>query len=145
MAYNDLNHKLEEAMKSLVDALALDGVTVNTGATQSEMEAPYVLCSAPGGGSTPENLKDTGIYVHEATVIVSSSLDDVADMATHRARVASVFDTFRDDAIATSLSDAVSDFHVYDVDFISSDMEEEERKVTNTLGMEIVCCASDIN
>jgi len=144
MAYNDLNSKLEEAMKSLVDALALADVTVNTGATKSDLATPYVICSAPGGGQEEENLKGTGIYRHDAEVIVASQLDDVTDMATHRARVASVFDTFRDSAITTSLSDAVDDFHVYDVDFMDSPMEEEERKVTNTLSMEIVCCASDI-
>ena len=143
MAYNDLNSKLEEAMKSLVDALALADVTVNTGATKSDLATPYVICSAPGGGQEEENLKGTGIYRHEANVMVATSLDDDT-IAEHRARVASVFDTFRDSAITTSLSDAVDDFHVYDVDFMDSPMEEEERKVTNTLAMEIVCCASDI-
>lgn len=144
MAYNDLNSKLEEAMKLVVDDLALSGVTVNAGATAEDLDAPYVVCAVPGGGDEAENLKGTGIYVHNATVTVASSLDDDS-IATHRSRVSSVFDSFRDDAIATTLSGKVEDFHVYDVDFTSSNQEEAERKVMTTLEMDITCCASDIS
>lgn len=143
MAYNDLNSKLEEAMKSVVDDLALASVTVNAGATTEDLATPYVVCACSAGGTEAENLKGTGIYVHTATVTVTSSLDDDT-MVTHRSRVASVFDAFRDNDIATTLSSAVSDFHCYDVLFRASPMDESERKVSNILEMEVVCCASDI-
>lgn len=144
MADNDLNAKVEEAMDSVVTDLALSGVTVNTGGTAETLTTPYVICSCLGGGAEAENLKGTGVYVHAATVTVGSSMDD-GTLATHRARVASVFDAFRDDAIAATLSSAVSGFHVYDVTFTGATQEEADRKLMNTLEMEIVCCASDIS
>jgi len=140
MAYNDLTSKLEAAMKAVVDALALSGVTVNTGVEEETLAVPFVICAADG---TTEEIKSTGIFRCSARVVVASSADDTS-LVDHRARVASVFDAFLDDAISTTLSAQVADFYVYDVSYTGQPSAMENRQLKNTLEMEIVCCASDI-
>lgn len=139
--YNDLFSKLEAAMKSVVDALGLDGVTVNTGMDDDELTVPYVVCNADSAGE--EVVKDTGLMEVSARVIVASEAD-AHDMTTHRSRVATVFDAFMDDAIAATLSSAVADFHCMDINIAGMDSDAEGRKHRNILMIDAVCCGSDL-
>lgn len=139
--YTQLASKLEAAMKSLVDALALTGVTVNRGIDDAELAAPYVVIVAKSAGE--EVFLDSGIEQFTAEVRVASAAD-AQSLSDHTARVGQVFDVFRDDAIAASLSAAASDFHCYQVVKAGENEEVSNRKLINTLVLDCAVCGSDL-
>lgn len=111
MASNDLTSKAEAAMKSVVDALALTGVTSNTGQDDDTLALPNVICSVEQTGE--EVPIGSGNFVLTGRATVNSSADDET-LAAHRARVATVFDAFMADNIGATLSAAVTDFYAYE-------------------------------
>lgn len=140
---SDLNNKLEEALKSVVDGLGLAAtVTVNTGADLDELALPYVVCAASGGGQ--QEIIGSGLFRIGCSVLVASSADDDT-LADHRSLVDSVFGGLRTSTAEIDLSDAVSDFHVVYVEFTGSTAEEADRKLMNKLEMDVVCCGTDIS
>lgn len=141
MAYNDLTGKLEEALKWVVDNLALAGVTINTGVDTDSLTTPFVACTVTGAGN--EEIIDTGIMRLSGHIMVASSADDTT-LANHRQMYGIINDAFFDSAIAKTLSDAVSDFHCYAFYRRSLPSEQRERKMINNLEFEAVVCASDI-
>src|SRR3990172_4738862 len=122
-------------MKSVVDALGLSGVTVNTGVEEEGLALPYVICSADG---MQEELIGSGIFRLAATVAVASSADD-STLLNHRAIVNQVFDAFLQSDIDATLSAAVNDFFVYQVLPGGMPSSVENRQLRNNLQMEVVC------
>lgn len=151
--------KLEEAMKTVVESVtlavtsaeaAIDRTTVAvlTGMDDDDIELPFVACAVVGAGE--EIVIGTGIVRSTVRVSVHSSAQEVT-LAEQRARAAAVFDAFFQDAIRTTLSDAVDDFHVWDVKFNSPEPTrrdstgEDTFKFVTELTMEVVWCGSDIS
>lgn len=140
--FNDVFSKAEEAAKSVVDDLSLSGVTVNTGIDEDELAAPYVVLFASSSGD--EVVRSTGIISLTLDVTVAS-LADAHDLDSHRARVAEVFDSFLDSGIAVTLSSAIDDFHCYEAVETGRAADTDDRKLTNTLSLDLVCCGSSIS
>jgi len=141
MGANDLESKVEEALASVVTAQALSGLNVHTGLDEDNLNVPYVICMCAGQGE--EVLRDSGTFKLEAVVKVVSSADDET-LAEHRSRLATVRDSIMDSGIAATLTAAVSEFHVYDVELAGLGAEFEDRKYSNSLELNVTCCASDI-
>ncbi len=99
---NDLNTKLEEALKSVVDGLTISGVdAANTGLDDDELDAPYVICSAPS--SDPDIVPGIGYFRFNCVVTVASLADaaralqpsvtrlSTATFTTHYRRLSAAF------------------------------------------------------
>lgn len=152
--YNDLESKLEAAMKAVFEAAAVvapsdneEGLIIATGLSFDDIGVPNVVFSCESVGE--EAVKGTGIFYCRGSVSVASHAKD-ATLAGHRDRVAKARDIFLDSAIAATLSAALSDFHCYDVrkHEMRRDIEQREKVgavVRNTLSFEAVCCGSDIS
>jgi hypothetical protein len=108
MSYNDLQSKTEAAGKSLVDALGISGLTVNSGASDQTKALPLcvVVCE---GLAEPAGLPQTGIYRGALRFRVKDNANDVT-LSDHRARVAQIFDAVSVDNLASQLSAAVAGF-----------------------------------
>jgi len=139
--FNDILSKCEAAMKSLIDALAVSGLTVNTGIEDDELAAPYAICYAD---SSDEIVRGTGLLTASMAISVVS-MADIDSLATHRARVATIFDGIRQSDAHETLSAAVTDFHCYEVVETGRDSGMEDRKLRNTLNVDLVVCGSDIS
>ena len=139
--FNDLLSKSEEACKSAIDALALSGVTVNTGIEDETISLPYVVCYASG---STEEVVDTGLDRVRMEIVMCSDAEATTGLVTHRARVAEIMDLFRDRDIITTLGAAVSDFGVIHVHFDNQKGEMEDHKLKNTMELDIICCSKDI-
>ena len=142
---NDLNTKLEEAIKSVVDGLTIAGVTeANTGMDDDDLNAPYVICSVPSSGE--EEVHMIGYFRFSGMVKVASSQDDDS-LAAHRTRVATVRDELMDTGLAETLSAAVSGLHVPygGVYFMGLTEETSNRKLISTLELDILSCGSDVS
>jgi hypothetical protein len=148
--FNDILSKLEAALKSLVDALALTGtrgstanvaVTVNTGLDDETIARPSVICQAED--TSEEAVRDSGVFRIKARARVYSHSNDEA-LTEHRARVGAVADAFTRDDIAGLLSDAAADFHVYDVQFMGLNADPEGDTFHTDIDFLITCCGSDL-
>lgn len=140
--FNDLLSKCEAACKSVIDGLALTGVTVNTGLEDESLTLPYVVCYA---SSSTEEVVDSGLDRVVTEIIIVSDANATTALATHRSRVATIMDTFRDEDISTDLTAAVSDFGVIHVLFREQTGTMEDHKLRNTMILDIICCGSDIS
>jgi hypothetical protein len=148
--YNDLLSKLEAALKSLVDALALTGtrgstanvaVGVLTGLDDDAVSLPKIVCHAED--TTEEVVRHTGNFrVRCHLHIYSHSADET--LAVHRNRVARVIDAIHMDNIAAQLSAAVADFYVFDAHFMGPSADPEGNAFHTDLEFTVVCCASDL-
>ena len=141
--YNDLSGKLEEAAKSLVDALAVSGLTVLAGQSIDEVAAPYALCNAENGSG--EVILDTGLVTVSLIIEVVSNCNDQTNVTDHRALVAQVFDVFFGDTVEALLSAEVTDFHVYDVHRVGTASEVQSDKFVSQLTLDVVLCAIDVS
>lgn len=143
MAYNDLQSKIEAAVKSLVDALALSGVTVTTGADDDAIALPIVRCVCDEL-SEATGLPRVGLFSGTVRVAVKSNAHDTT-LAAHRARVAAVFDAISIDTLAADLSSAVADFTCIfaGAQFQGMSIADAE-SWENTIGFDGVFCASDV-
>lgn len=148
--YNDLLSKLEAAEKTIIDALALTGtrgstadvaLTVNTGLDDDEQLAPRAICQAED--TTEEAVRDSGIFRIKSRIRIYSHSSDES-LAVHRARVGAIADAFQNDTIAQTLSDAIEDFHVYEVQFMGLSADPEGNSLHTDIEMIVVCCASDL-
>ena len=139
--FNDLLSKAEAACKSAIDALALSGVTINTGIEDETIALPYVVCYASG---STEEIPDTGLDRVRMEVIMCSDAEATTGLVTHRARVAQIIDLFRDADIITTLGAAETDFGVMEVAFDSQSAEMEDHKLKNTMELDIICCSKDL-
>jgi 3-phosphoglycerate kinase len=140
MPDNDLTSKAEAARQSVVDALALTGVTVNTGQDDDTLALPNVICSVEQGN---EEVIGLGNFRLVARVTVNSSSDDNT-LAEHRTRVATVFDAFINDAIHTTLSAAVSGFYAYEIWERRQGKLVKEKTLCDWLEMEFLAAAADL-
>ena len=146
MAYNDVLGKCEDALATIITALALTGeragdavdVEVVTGAEDEERQTPFVCLQADD--TQEEVVKGTGIYRVLARAIIESNEGET--LLTHRARVASAADALMVDDIATQLSSAVEDFHVYDVSFTGQKANIDGNSLKTMVEMTVVCCGS---
>lgn len=139
--YNDLLGKVELALKAVIDSLALDGLTVNMGEDDENLQTPYAVCIATEAIET--DLREGGNYTVSAEVMVATSADTETHEA-HKARVSAIFDKLSESDIATQLADAVEDFGVDVVQYPRQTKSRVERKWTTTQHLEIVCCAKDL-
>lgn len=138
MAENDFFAKLEARLKAVVDAIGLDSsVTVSAGSSAGTLEPPFVICAARE--TSGEVFLDSSIYEVTAAVVVGTNMDDET-LATHRARVAEVFDAFRQSGIAATLSDETEGIYVYQVHSPSFESEQEERELMDVLTFTVVAC-----
>lgn len=128
-------------MQDIVEDLSLSGVTVLTGADDAIKVVPNVICMCDG--SSEEDPKFSGNWAVNAAVIVTSSAKDTT-LATHRSTVSSVFQAFSTTTIAADMAGKVSDFHVFGVVLGDMDSERNSVQFTDTLNMEIHCCANDL-
>lgn len=143
MAYNDLQSKIEAAAKVLVDALALSGVTVTTGADDDTIALPAVFCMA-GDLTEAEGLIGTGIFRGALTIRVKSNANDTS-LAAHRERVATVFDAIAIDVLKTSMSAAGTDFTCLFAGQLRQGQAVSDGQSWNTdLVVDGVWCASDV-
>ena len=140
--YNDLLSKAEAACKSVIDGLGLSGVTVNTGIDDDTLELPYVVCYASG---STEVVVDTGLDRVRMQIILCSDAEATTGLATHRTRVATVTDLFRDEDIIASLTAAEEDFGVIHVHFDNQSSDMMDHKLKHTVELDIICCGMDIN
>lgn len=141
MPNNDVESKNEAAGKSVVDGLSLTGVTSNTGQDDDMLALPNVICGCDQGDEEPLG---TGIFrtVLRVTVNSPNNVDDA--LATHRTRVQTVRDAFMSDAIETTLTTAVSDFHAYIPYARRSGKLAKEEAFCDWLELEYLSCASDL-
>jgi hypothetical protein len=140
--YNDVSMKLEAALKAVIDAQGIDGLKVNTGITDQEIELPCCICSAEK--EQEEEIKDTGIFKIKAKISVRSSPENSADFAKFRPTVAQIFDAVLNEEAAAQLSEAIDDFHCYDITRIGGDARIEDKSHVVELILDAVCCGSEI-
>lgn len=133
---NDLFAKLEARIKAVVDGLGLaSGVTVNTGSSADTLEPPYVMCAVE---AAPQEVHhNVNVWEVSAKVSVGTNADDET-LATHRARVATVFDAFRQDNLASTLSDATEGVGVQFVHSTTLESEQLEREWVDTISFTLI-------
>ena len=142
---NDLNTKLEEALKSVIDALTIAGVAAaNTGLDDDDLNAPYVMCTA--STSTEETVPRLGYFTLNAVVTIATNADDSGALAAHRTRVATVRDELLDTSLAETLSAAVTGFHVPygGVYFTGLGEDVRDQMLISTVELDIIACGSDV-
>ena len=124
MSDNSTQTKAEEALKTLVDALTLQDVTVLGGAPASRvytgldsdsMQLPCVICSADGNWQEPDGLHGTGNLQGQLIVRLRTNANDtdgasVAARESHIARVTACRNGIFVSDLADQLS-AVTQFH----------------------------------
>lgn len=148
--YNDLLSKLEAAEKSVIDALALTGtragdavdLTVNTGLDDSDLLRPCAICQAED--TTEEAVRDSGNFRVKTRIRIQSHSTD-EDLAIHRARVGAIADAFHRDDIAATLTAALADFHVFDVEFLGLTADPEGDSFQTDIELTVVCCGMDLS
>lgn len=138
----ELCEKLEEAMQSVVTGLALSGVASLTGSDDATKTSPNVICRA--NVSEPDGPAFSGNYTLSAEAEVNSQAGDDS-LATHRTRVAAVFDAFQDDGLIGTLSAAVSDFTVQGIVNQGYDKgQQEDTQWSDRILLDVYCCGTDI-
>jgi hypothetical protein len=142
---NEIQNKIEDACKAVIDALALE-VTAFTGQGIESLILPRVVCSCP---SVPEEIvKRSWTYKAQATITLISQADDTSK-AVHRENWKTITNAFADSDAAATLTAATPDFHCYEVSFIggAADLEgnETERTFQNSIELELICCAFSIS
>lgn len=116
MPYSQVDRKVEDAVKSLIDEFAgenLDGATTYAGADATEMTIPRVQIVATQ--ATPEVQEDyiTGNWTVEVTVALVTNYADTS-RADRAAAAGELFDIFfRTDLIAQLNSRPVADLTFY--------------------------------
>jgi hypothetical protein len=140
----DTNSKIEEAIKAVVDDLALSNITVNTSIDDDELAIPYIICSVSTSGE--EETIGSGYFRFNAEIKIATSSDD-SDLATHRTRVATVRDEFFDSDIAATLTGKVSDLFIPFGGVLKMGMGPEEvinKKLISTLMLDIIACGATV-
>jgi len=147
--FNDLTSKVEESLKSVVDALSLlDSASASvpcfTGTDDDDHQTPCVLVHAMQSNEEP---LDTGNFHFKCLIHVQTRIggDSGETLAQHRTRCAKVFDEFIASDANSTLSAAVSDFYVYDVTNEGFSSSQADSTVVNTLQIDVLACASDIS
>ena len=144
--YNDILSKLEAAMKTVLDALALTGtrgtdtaavVSILTGLDDDAALLPRVTVHAIETQS--EEVRDSGIFNVKVQVHIHSHSADET-LATHRTRVATVIDAIMQTDRADVLSAAVTDFHCYDLQDLGPGAEPTGRAFHTIREFNAVCC-----
>lgn len=141
--YNDLENKLEAALKAQAETVSLVNrgqAAVHAGVEGDEVVLPRIVVEALAG---PEAVLDTGVFEMTCRVRVYSSARDT--LATHRSRLAYVRDAFMQDDLDALLSAAGTDFTCLNIQ--EREMLETEKVDEHWVGglqFVAVCCGSDV-
>ncbi len=143
MADSDLTSKAEEALMSVTTALALGStIDVRTGMDDDTLEnGANVIHSVEDTGE--EEVLGLGYFICVGRVTVNSNSDDYT-LAEHRARVATVFDAFMDDALEATLSAAVANFYVLAIRSRQKGKIQKDKAHCDFLEIRFLACASDL-
>lgn len=138
--YLDHTEKLEHAAQAVVEALAYSGLFALTGSDDGEKKVPNAQCSVL---SSQEEPAFSGNYRSTLEIRVASRAVE-SGLAAHRAIVATVFDAFHDDDLATTLSDAIEDFHVIGIGERRLSKENTDTQYVDILELDVYSCPSDL-
>lgn len=148
--YSDTASKLEAAMKAVVDALALidsagASVPCFPGLDDDPNQTPCVTAKADGGG---EVIFQTGNDSFNLAIRVYTRTggDKGETLAQHRARTAKVFDAFKRDDLASTLSATagIDDFYVEDTWKTGENETTTNNCFVSELTLECIAMASDV-
>jgi hypothetical protein len=152
MAVSDLESKVEAAFVSVLSGSATLtglGLTFLRGVESEEQVLPCVVCHCQGGTEEPQNygnyFQDVSIWIKTKLTKADPSNPTEDRTAAHRALVAPVRDLLSTDDLAAQLSDAVSDFYVFDPVVNGSTQNTVEGDTAKTLKQfKVYCCSADI-
>ena len=148
--YSDTASKLEAAMKAVVDALTLldsadAAVPCFTSLDDDANQTPCVTGRADGSG---EEIFHTGNDKFTLSIKVWSRVggDKGETLAQPRARVAKVFDAFKGDDLAATLTatPGIDDFYVEDTWVSGGNSTTSTNCLVNELLLECIALATDI-
>lgn len=142
MAYSDVLNKTEAAVKAVIDALAVSGLTTYTKQDDDTQTLPKAIVKC---GEFRE-LHDQGLYGNfqgAVAVRIVSNADDTT-LAAHRARVATILDALSYDNLATTATAALADFTMIAADEMAVDHGVEERSFFTEWARNVTVCASDV-
>lgn len=143
MADSDLTSKAEAALMSVTTALSLGAtIDVRTGMDDDALEKGANVIHSVEETSDEVPL-DSGNFICSGRITVNSSAHDYT-LAEHRARVATVFDAFMSDALAATLSAAVSDFYVLAIYRRQKGKIVKENAFCDWLELQFLACPSDL-
>jgi len=148
MAYNDILGKAEEALASIIEALALTGeragdavdVDIVTGVEDEERRTPFVALQVDD--TQDEVVKGTGIFRVHGRAIIESNEGET--LSAHRERVGAVCDALMYDDIAEQLSAAVADFHCYEMKWLGSKSSVDGNSMRSMFEFQLVACCATI-
>lgn len=143
MADSDLTSKAEAALMSVTTGLSLGAtIDVRTGMDDDVLEkgANVVHSVEDTGEEVP---MDTGNFICVGRVTVNSNANDYT-LAQHRTRVATVFDAFMDDALAATLSAAVTGFYCLAIYGRQKGKIVKEQAFCDWLELRFLACPSDL-
>ena len=135
--YNDLQSKLEAAVKGVIDAANL-GTTVHTGIDDTNIALPAVIVMSESGEEQPLH---TGNYLMPVTVRCRSNADDTT-LAAHRAFAASVFDAIKTDTFATDLNALGLDFTAMGINQARVKQTRQDRSWLSEMEINVYCAPS---
>lgn len=151
--YSDIQEKAEQAIQAVIIAAAtgIPDAQVFT-AFQSGADAAIgptsvaITCEAAVQDVFGENCHRLSVRIEVMTNLDQSVQDEGGTEATdHSTSVAKVFDALWDDALSTSLTDAVSDFTVFNsIGRVPGSRRVENRKAISEMLLEFTAVPSDI-
>lgn len=138
-----IEEKVATALVTILQEVAadigIDADQIRQGIWGQVLEKPCVVCAV---GAYEERIFNSGVYNAECVVAVHSMAPDMTPEEHHR-RVGVILDRLRVTEIITDLSDAVEDFHVYELKFMQAETEFGDNSWTHKQALLIVCMASD--
>lgn len=145
MSLGSTNAKLEAALKAIVDALAIEGLTVNTGSDDETLALPWVICSVEGNGQEVEH--DLGIYrfngsVQVATALVDESRED--HLQAHKDLASQIEAVIQINELAANINAVAVGCYVYQVASGCSETMEEKGRLKTVFPFELVATGISI-